>query len=631
MKKHSIQALAALALLASCSSDDFIGGNVTPTQPTTSNAISFEGGTGKITRANTNKTGQDAANALGEQFEVYGNKKVSENTTQTVYNRYFVNWIGKDKKTETNDCGWEYVGQGGNDKPQTIKYWDYSAEMYNFVAWSTKGAGTTPTSDEQATDNVIVSQIDGENSTKKEYTEGYILTGKASDLAKCYIADRVTAKKNVVESGATNQQENAITNRLIKYQDAVQFNFRKLETKVRIGLYETIPGYSVKDVKFYQSKDQQTNPAETPALYADGAKIPNMNAKGTIKVTFGDNTNTNNNNGDFNKAKVEWTKGTEDGNADNLSNITFKELSKKGKEGSEDPDKVYLGRTANQASLPTVKGEDKGYTSVIPANVGVLTLKVDYTLVSTDGSGETIKVTGATAQVPEQYTNWQPNYAYTYLFKITDKTNGSTGDGSDPEGLYPIVFDAVVTETEEGIQNTITTVSTPSITTYQKGNDLKDEYVANQNIYVSVVGNNGATLDLYTSSNASEGGSATYTYYGKLYKVPFTAPANSITEAEAEKILSGTTIKGKTLTEVSTSTQNNLDTRFVTEIEANDAVDGVKVSNGKFFKFNPTAAATYVFEYKKTENGTTTKAYKVIKVAAAQTTTGGGESQQGQN
>lgn len=614
MKKHSIQALAALALLASCSSDDFIGGNVTPTQPTTSNAISFEGGTGKITRANTNKTGQDAATALGGQFEVYGNKKVSENTTQTVYNRYFVNWIGKDKKTETNDCGWEYVGQGGNDKEQTIKYWDYSATEYNFVAWSTKGANG-----EQADSKVKVSQITDQN-TPKEYTEGYILEGKAEDLAKCYIADRVTAKKNAGVDG----QEAKIDYRLIKYQEAVKFNFRKLETKVRIGLYETIPGYSVKDVKFYQSKDLQTSPEGTPALYADGAKIPNMDAKGTIKVTFGDNTND----GDFNKAKVEWTKSTEEGNEDNLSAITFKELSKKGKEGSEDPDNVYLGRTANQASLPTVNGEDKGYTSVIPANVGVLTLKVDYTLVSTDGSGETINVKGATAQVPAQYTNWQPNYAYTYLFKITDKTNGSTGGGSDPEGLYPIVFDAVVTETEEGIQNTITTVSTPSITTYQKGNDLKDEYVANQNIYVSVVGNNGATLDLYTSSNASEGGSATYTYYGKLYKVTFTDPANSITEAEAEKIKSGTTIEGKTLTEVSTSSSSSLDTRFADEIEANDAVDGVKVSGGKFFKFTPAANTTYVFEYKKDEN---TKAYKVIKVAAAQTTTGGGENQQGQN
>lgn len=628
MKRHSIQALAALALLASCSSDDFIGGNVTPTQPTTSNAISFEGGTGKITRAN--KTGQDAATALGGQFVVYGNKKVGETTLQKVYDLYNVDWVNNTTQSETNVYGWEYVGKGSDEtnKPQTIKYWDYSAEMYNFVAWSTKGAGTTPTSGEQATDNVIVSQIDGENSTKKEYTEGYILTGKASDLAKCYIADRVTAKKNVVESGATNQQENAITNRLIKYQDAVQFNFRKLETKVRIGLYETIPGYSVKGVTFYT--DESTKSTDNkPALYAASATIPDNEKEGTVTVTFG----TDKTKGDYNKAQTTWK--AKDNNADK-SNITLKTLkltTKEKNESTDNPDNVYLGRTANQASLPETSENDNGYTSVIPAAVGVLTLKVDYTLVSTDGSGETIKVTGATAKVPAEYTKWQPNYAYTYLFKITDKTNGSTGGGSDPKGLYPIVFDAVVTETEEGIQNTITTVSTPSITTYQKGNDLKDEYVAGQNIYVSVVGagtdGKAETLDLYKEDTSGE--NKTYTYYGKLYKVTFTAPANSITEAEAEKILSGTTIKGKTLAEEQASTQNNLDTRFVTEIEANDAVDGVKVSNGKFFKFNPTAAATYVFEYKKTENGTTTKAYKVIKVAAAQTTTGGGENQQGQN
>lgn len=602
MKKHSIQALAALALLASCSSDEFIGGNVTPTQPTTSNAISFEGGTGKITRAN--EGGKDAANSLGKQFVVYGNKKVKKGEseeTQKVYDLYNVDWVDKTTQSETNVNGWEYVGKGSDEtnKPQTIKYWDYSATEYNFVAWSTKGANR-----EQADSKVKVSQITDQNTTK-EYTEGYILTGKAEDLAKCYIADRVTAKKNAGESG----QDAKIDYRLIKYQEAVKFNFRKLETKVRIGLYETIPGYSVKDVKFYTADNTNPTSDNKPTLYAADKKIPDMNAKGTIKVTFGDDTS----NGDFNKAKVEWTKGEEEGNADNLTTITFNELSKKTKEGSEDPDNVYLGRTANDASLPTTKGEDKGYTSVIPANVGVLTLKVDYTLVSTDGSGETIKVTGATAQVPAQYTNWQPNYAYTYLFKITDKTNGSTGTNpDDPTGLYPIVFDAVVTETEEGIQNTITTVSTPSITTYQKGNTLNNEYVANQNIYVSVADNSGA-LDLYTSSSNSEGGSVTYTYYGKLYKVNFTNKANSITEAEAEKIQSGTTIEGKTLTEVQASNTSTPDSRFVNAIAAGDAVDGVEVKGDKkFFKFTPEANTTYVFEYKNSE----TKAYKVIKVAA---------------
>lgn len=615
MKKHSIQALAALALLASCSSDDFIGGNVTPTQPTTSNAISFEGGTGKVTRAN--QSGENAAKLLSEHFVVYGNKKTSDNSNpQKVYNLYNVKWIGTDEKTETNDCGWEYVGQGSDESknPQTIKYWDYSATEYNFVAWSTKGTNTETTGETTTTkENVKVEPITDDSNNKKEYTEGYILTGKADDLAKCYIADRVTAKKNVASTGTTagSGQEAAIANRLIKYQNAVQFNFRKLETKVCIGLYETIPGYSVKEVKFYTAENTQSTDNK-PALYAASATIPDMTAKGTIEVTFGKGEN-NNANGDFNKAMVKWTRDNGEGN-DNLSTITFKELSKKGTEGKETPDNVYLGRTANDASLPDE------YKTVIPAKVGVLTLKVDYTLVSTDGSGETINVKGATAQVPEQYTNWQPNYAYTYLFKITDKTNGSTGGGSDPEGLYPIVFDAVVTETEKGIQNTITTVSTPSITTYQKGKDLNNEYVANKNIYVSVVGSNGnntETLDLYTSSssNNSEGGSATYKYYGKLYKLK---SGSTITEAEAEKAVANNNKVGDKELEVvpndnSGYSTSGLDTRFADAIEANDAVDGVKVT-GKFFKFKPTEAATYVFEYNKDN----TKAYKVIKVAATQ-------------
>ena len=81
-------------------------------------------------------------------------------------------------------------------------------------------------------------------------------------------------------------------------------------------------------------------------------------------------------------------------------------------------------------------------------------MKVDYTLVSEDGSNETIKITGATVKVPAKYTNWQPNYIYTYIFKITEDTNGSTGGSST--GLHPIVFDAMVTEDLTGSQTTET-------------------------------------------------------------------------------------------------------------------------------------------------------------------------------
>lgn len=84
-------------------------------------------------------------------------------------------------------------------------------------------------------------------------------------------------------------------------------------------------------------------------------------------------------------------------------------------------------------------------------------MKADYILIATDGSGEEIKVTGATVNVPEDYTTWKTNFIYDYIFKITENTNGSTGGSAGTTGLKPIVFDAIVTENENGSQITETT------------------------------------------------------------------------------------------------------------------------------------------------------------------------------
>ena len=238
-------------------------------------------------------------------------------------------------------------------------------------------------------------------------------------------------------------------------------------------------------------------------------------------------------------------------------------------------------------------------------------MKVDYTLVSTDGSDEKIKVTGATATVPSEYTQWQPNYSYTYIFKISDKTNGSTGTPeTNPAGLYPITFDAIVTETETGKQETITTVETPSITTYAK-DAINNEYKTDKHIYVSVSDANGTSQELFkeTTTSTEESSTTYYTYYAKLYKLNADA---TITEAEVPSILNATgmSLGCKTLTQEFTYDTNTKDSHFVSQIDADDAVDGVAV-NGKFFKFIPTAG-TYVFAYEKDE----VKSYKVIKVTA---------------
>lgn len=580
MKKYIFLAASALTL-ASCSSDDFLGDTPGNVQSNTS-AINFDGGTGKITRATT-QTGADAAKTLGNSYVVYGYKTVNDVPT-TVFDHYTIKWKGLKDKTESNTQGWEYVGQNPNSlsslttgAEQTIKYWDYSATQYDFVAFS---FGTAK-------------QGDGEGEVKATAVTttpklSYTLTGAVNDLAKCFIADRITAKPTV---------ENKKNNLLVAYKDNVQFNFRSLSTKVTMGIYETIPGYSVKDVKFYSS-DNTPATDNKPTLYAKDKNIPAGN--GTVTVTFPTTTESET---DYNKAHVEFTAAT---GSEKSSSIQFGTLSTVKKEKNENTESGFIGRDITTFSTPK-EGNNKKYEVVIPAKVGALTLKVDYTLESIDGSGETIKVTGATAVVPEEYTNWEPNYAYTYIFKISDKTNGSTGGGT--AGLYPIVFDAIVTETETGKQETITTDETPSITTYAK-EAINNEYKTGNNIYVSVSGTNGKSEELFkeTTTSTEESSTTSYTYYAKLYKLNAGA---TITEAEVPSILNATgmSLGGKTLTQEFTYDTNTKDSHFVSQIDADDAVDGVAVK-GKFFKFKPTAEGTYVFAY---ENGNI-KSYKVIKV-----------------
>lgn len=576
-------ALAAVAL-SSCSSDDFMGDTQGNAQSNTS-AINFDGGTGKITRATL--SGEKAATALNKSYVVYGYKTVNNNPTP-VFDHYTITWNGLNYKTETNTQGWEYVGQKANslsslkgDKDQTIKYWDYSASQYDFVAFSF-GTATQGEGDGKVKATAVTT------TPKLSYT----LTGAVKDLAKCFIADRITAKST------GDKKKN---NLLVAYKDNVQFNFRSLSTKVTMGIYETVPGYSVKDVKFY-SADNTKATDNKPTLYAADATIPS--GKGTISVTF---PTTDESNTDYNKAHVDFK--VADG-ATNSSSIQFGTLSTVEKEKEEKGTTGFIGRDITTFSTPKKNdGTTKDYNVVIPAKVGALTLKVDYTLESIDGSGEEIKVTGATAVVPEKYTNWEPNFAYTYIFKISDKTNGSTGGADDPAGLYPITFDAIVTETETGKQETITTGEDNSITTYAKG-EINKEYKTNNNIYVSV--NN--TTDLHIKNGDDD----TTPTNVKLFTATGTGSyEKNITEATVALCLSkGTTTATTGEKVLSVDDANKLTVTpadglsIVSEIAADDAVNGNAIS-GNFAKFKPSTPGTYVFEFTDTD---TKKYYKVIIV-----------------
>ena len=452
MKKIYLLA-TALAALVSCTSDDFMGDSpgTKTVEETTGEGIAFAGGFKAVTRADS--YGKAAADLLGNEFIVTGVKGNGTGTGQTnVFKSYTVDWVQNTAgTTESNTADWEYVGianKFGLAGAQAIKYWDYSTTAYDFCAYSVGAGNTLITEGPVASGKILASAINYTASEigstgKYQISSAYTLQGAKDDLAKCYITDMKTVAK-------------------ANYQEEVELEFRSLATKVRMAIYETVPGYSVKSVEFFQ--DDATERSENISSNKNATLFGNnvFYASGTYTISFPHIGSGNSSDPDYNKAHVTISGSTTE------DTQTFGTLNYTTKEDHETGGSIYLGRSSTS---PSFAGTGTWYKNMLPNENGVvLEMRVNYTLESTDGSGEEIKVYGAKAFVPAVYTKWLPNYAYTYIFKISDNTNGWTNPTEDPAGLYPITFDAVVLDAEDsGTQTTITTVAKPSITTYQKG------------------------------------------------------------------------------------------------------------------------------------------------------------------
>lgn len=465
MNKFFIAAASTLAL-ASCSSDDFLGEIQGNEQNGATSAINFGGDTGKITRAT--ETGATAAGLLENNFVVVGfkgSKTDAANNETYAFDHYNVNFKdGSAFSTESNRAGWEYVNQDmkvkGADKSlaqsgasqQTIKYWDHSCASYDFIAFS---MGKKDAASKYATPT----HVDKDNLA----TAAYTLSGNVNTLSECYISDM----KTVTEPNYN--------------KTSVSMSFRHLASKVRMALFEIVPGYVISDVKFY------TDATSTTTDNTEGTLIGKFNNSGTLTVFFPTTGTDHSTEKDYNKAHVSFTASTTAGETGVLNHKGFGAVNYNNQaEGTIPAGKTYLSQNAAD---PSYCGA--GYQNVLPSEgaASAITLRIDYKLTSVDGSKETINVKGATATVPAEYTEWKSGYAYTYIFKISQDTNGSTGGTST--GLTAISFDAVVVDDEaNGLQETITTVSDNSFTTYgYKDNKVTtngNEYVNGTDIYATV-------------------------------------------------------------------------------------------------------------------------------------------------
>ena len=582
-KKYLFMATAAI-MMAGCASDDLIGDENISSGET---PIAFNMNTSAITRAENTKKDAEAATALNNMFIVWGEKEETKDAAadgKLVFQNYVVkhdvtgegattNYTANSTTSNTN--GWEYVGvdhafihsnaEGGTDYvtsnigksvAQTIKYWDDNATSYTFTAVS---ALSTDISSGKVT---IAKTASGSD----VYAKGYTINVKSgASTGNIYYADR-----NYIEK-SDGYSHNVVT-----------LTFRHFESKIRFGIYETVPGYKVliTDVKYNNDASHNT----TSSKFGVDGDFVIAGDQTAYTVTYEDNKSSN-----PNKVKVAATGKSTQAYFEGGTNILAQTTN--------------IGTTA---SSPTWDIADGGYTPILPnpGNTTNMKLKISYKLISED-TGEIINVTDKTAEVPAAYCQWKSNYAYSYIFKISDKTTA----------LYPITFDAVVVTDETGNQETITSVSEPSITTIGAKTDnnkttivyRENEYVAGDVIYATVIESN--KLVNLTTSNI------------QLYTVTTTDATNyPITEASVAHAITNSSVTGKkiTVTPVTINDTNAPNATLTNEVPTEDGktikLDKTdNTTNTPALKWTAADNTVYAIEY----NNNGAKTYKIVIINSA--------------
>lgn len=588
MNKYFLYAASVLAL-ASCSSDDFLGENSGNGQNAANSVINFGGGTTKTTRA-TSKSNYALKDLKANGFWVYGTKHNPEEdktaaNDQAVYTNYRLTYKeGSANDTQSNTAGWEYVGVNNEDyranvtpkvdEAQTIKYWDYSAVGYTFYAVT---ANPEDVKNGKVTIDKILEDTDAKGTV---YTKGYEVTLKdKADWDQLYFADRKVIKK-------TKEAEHAKDD---VYGGEVNFTFRNALTKVRVAMYEIVPGYKVTIDKFYYTEEGLSKEA-TDKFTADANNTPLVTSK--TGVTY----------------KVVYYSDQEaGGQLENQPKMLPNETGTAG----ETKTVFEIGDGANLKAgtelstvitTPTYDTNGGKYTLFMPQadNTNTLNLKVDYTLTSLDGSNEEIHVKGATATIPAKYLCWRPNYAYTYIFKISDNTNGSTGGDDDPAGLYPITFDASVVETGDGNAEFISAMGESTITTFAvkdgKYQYEKADYEKGSTLYATVVDKAKNTVTLNADNT-------------NVYKLTDTgADTPNLSEALVANWIANT--KTDNYTVVGTDKYS-----FVETVPSEDG-QTITLTPATAVKIPEIEAGKYVIEYTGTTDwtGAYAKIYKIVTV-----------------
>ncbi len=465
MKKFLLMAAVATTLV-NCSSDFDLsegqgGGGV-------SDVIGFQvQGRNSIKRGTLQK-------ANHYNFGVFAYKSTDQ--TNNIMDNYLVGYLdpkGYTKAGSTTDdpnsnvdgkSNWMYEGMGwgqftgtyagenvakgskyaSNNEYQYLRYWDNSAESTCFYAY-------VPYLNAEANSNKTVSYVDG---TAKG-TDTNPNTGAALNTDK-YV---MTFPNGTIKHGYDDEQAYeymyASAKVLAKdYGHDVSLEFKRLNAKVNIKFWEDIPGYSVHMIDLGAVGGTDYTISAVPSINDGtsgtyGYKSGKIYIENGVKIQFANGAKTG----------MKQYEGTTSSAPLAFATPTAAQIGENRVDATPSTTTYFaIPKWHNEAVL---KNDAKNINDVVtttPAynadlSITGLTFHVSYELIST--TGEKITVKDATVHVPANYCEWKENTRYTYIFKITTNSNGTTGSGTpnptDPEvptetALYPIVFDDCTVE-----------------------------------------------------------------------------------------------------------------------------------------------------------------------------------------
>lgn len=351
----------------------------------------------------------------------------------------------------------KYVAPSKPDLTQILKYWTVGTPTH-FVAYMPYRPQTSdPSPAANATINATTLTMKGLTSFYTDAQEQISGVQEASSLTAVDATKRLLNYNEALYAYKTMTAQKAGT-------PDVELNFKHMNAKIQLAFYEKIAGYSVKLLDLVPKvspsgsvingatfadadKAAYAGIALTPATAEQAAAQNQPEATNLPKYISAGNMTVS----DYKLATPSIAVATDDKTETN-ANLCFKKPANDGYAGSEN---TVLDETT-PTILPTTY-----YALPQEAGTRGYTLHVSFEMIPEDGSAH-LKVYDARVYIPATECAWEAGKAYKYIFKITNKANGTTNpnevdpynpttpwvDPVDPRvpedpALQPIVFDGV--------------------------------------------------------------------------------------------------------------------------------------------------------------------------------------------